>query len=65
MAYFVHVMETVVHKDYVLVYFHANSDSDNQADSSFFKQLYSMVDDRYSVGNLVVSLVEYVIQVGL
>ena len=25
----------------------------------------SMVDDRYSVGNLVVSLVEYVIQVGL
>ena len=45
-AYFVHVMETVVHKDYVLVYFHALSDPDNQADSTFFKQLYSMVDDR-------------------
>ena len=47
MAYFVHVMETVVHKDYVLVYFHTTSDSDNQPDSNFFKQLYGMVDDRY------------------
>ena len=46
-AYFVHVMETVVHKDYVLVYFHTLSESDNQPDSNFFKQLYSMVDDRY------------------
>ena len=46
MAYFVHVMETVVHKDYILVYFNTLSESDNQADSNFFKQLYSMVDDR-------------------
>ena len=46
MAYFIHVMETVVHKDYILVYFHTLSESDNQADSNFFKQLYSMVDDR-------------------
>ena len=46
MAYFVHVMETVVHKDYVLVYFHTMAESDNQPDSNFFKQLYSMVDDR-------------------
>lgn len=47
MAYFIHVMETVVHKDYILVYFHTLSESENQADSNFFKQLYSMVDDRY------------------
>ena len=46
MAYFIHVMETVVHKDYILVYFNTLSESDNQADSSFFKQLYTMVDDR-------------------
>ncbi len=48
MAYFVHVMESVVNKDYVLIYFHADTTSDNLADSNFFKQLYGAVDVRYS-----------------
>lgn len=45
-AYFVHLMEPVVNRDYVIVYFHTLSISDNQPDSSFFKQLYTMVDSR-------------------
>lgn len=47
MAYFIHVMETVVNKDYVLIYFHTQTVSDNLPDSNFLKQLYSMVDNRY------------------
>lgn len=46
-AYFIHVMESVVNKDYILVYFHAQTVSENLPDSSFFKQLYSVVDSRY------------------
>ena len=34
-------------KDYILVYFHTQTVSDNLPDSSFFKQLYGMVDSRY------------------
>ena len=57
MAYFVHVMETVVSKDYILVYFHTLSESENQADSSFFKQLYNLVDERYKTQPIVVWMV--------
>ena len=46
-AYFVHTMELVVNRDYVLVYFHSQSLSENQPDSSFFKQIYTMVDPKY------------------
>ena len=46
MAYFIHVMEPVAIKDYVLVYFHTQTQSENLLDSSFFKQLYLMVDDK-------------------
>ena len=46
-AYFVHVMESVVSRDYVLVYFHTQSVSENQPDSSFFKQIYTMVDPKW------------------
>lgn len=45
-AYFVHTMELVVNRDYVLVYFHSQSMSENQPDSSFFKQIYTMVDPK-------------------
>ena len=45
-AYFVHTMELVVNRDYVLVYFHSQSLSENQPDSSFFKQIYTMVDPK-------------------
>ena len=46
MAYFIHVMEPVAIKDYVLVYFHTQTQSENLLDSSFFKQLYLTVDDK-------------------
>jgi len=49
-AYFVHVMESVVSRDYVLVYFHTQSVSENQPDSSFFKQIYTMVDPKWVHG---------------
>ncbi len=45
-AYFIHIMESVVTKDYVIVYLHAQSLAENQPDSAFFKQLYNMVDPR-------------------
>ena len=46
MAYFIHVMEPVAIKDYVLVYFHTQTQSENLLDSGFFKQLYLMVDEK-------------------
>lgn len=46
-AYFVHVMEPVVSKEYVLVYFHSDSQPEQQPDSAFFKQIYCTVDARY------------------
>lgn len=47
MAYFIHVMESVVSKDYIFVYFHTQTASENLPDSSFVKQLYGIVDSRY------------------
>lgn len=40
-------MESVISKDYVLVYFHTQTVSDNLLDSAFLKKLYTMVDNRY------------------
>lgn len=39
-------MESVVNKPYVLVYFNTDNPSENQLDSNFLKQLYTVVDDR-------------------
>ena len=46
-CYFIHTMESVVNKPYVLVYFNTDNTSENQLDSNFLKQLYATVDDRY------------------
>ena len=45
-AFFLHVMEPVVSKAYVLVYFHSLVVSDNLPDSNFLKDIYTMVDDK-------------------
>ena len=37
-----------MNKDYIFVYFHSETVSDNLLDSSFLKELYSMVDRRYT-----------------
>ena len=47
MSYFVHLMDSVVNKDYVLVYFHTESVAQDQLSTDFFKQLYLMCDERY------------------
>lgn len=45
-AYFINIMETVAFKDYIIVYFNAGCQSDALPDSSFFKELYHMVDPK-------------------
>lgn len=47
MSYFVHLMDNVVNKDYVLVYFHTETAAQDQLSTDFFKQLYLMCDERY------------------
>lgn len=39
-------MEGVVYKDYIFIYFHTETAPENLFDSSFFKQLYEIVDNR-------------------
>jgi len=47
MAYFVHLMDSVANKDFVLVYFHTESIVQEQLSTDFFKQLYLMLDERW------------------
>jgi len=47
LCYFINIMDSIVHKDYVIVYYHTESTSANRPDSSLFKQLYDIVDSRY------------------
>ncbi|XP_065907079.1 protein GDAP2 homolog [Dysidea avara] len=47
MAYFVHLMDSVANKDFVVVYFHTESIVQDQLSTDFFKQLYLMLDERY------------------
>ena len=46
MAYFIHVMEPLVSRDYIMIYFHTLCQSDSLPDSNFLKQLYNMVDGK-------------------
>ncbi|XP_064404084.1 protein GDAP2 homolog [Halichondria panicea] len=46
-AFFLHVMEPVVSRDYVLIYFHSLVLSENLPDSNFIKDIYNLVDDKY------------------
>lgn len=43
-------MEGVVYKDYIFIYFHTETAPENLFDSSFFKQLYEIVDNRCCSG---------------
>lgn len=42
--YFIHVMDHITVKEYVLVYFHTLTSDYNQLDSNFLKKLYDIVD---------------------
>ena len=43
-------MEPIVRREYVFVYFNTETDPENQPDSNFFKELYTLLDER--LGNV-------------
>uniref|UniRef100_A0A669QRT7 Ganglioside induced differentiation associated protein 2 n=1 Tax=Phasianus colchicus TaxID=9054 RepID=A0A669QRT7_PHACC len=47
LLYFIHVMDHIAVKEYVLVYFHTLTNDYNQLDSNFLKKLYDIVDAKY------------------
>ncbi|XP_041128535.1 ganglioside-induced differentiation-associated protein 2-like isoform X1 [Polyodon spathula] len=47
LLYFIHVMDHIVVKEYVLVYFHTLTGEHNHLDSDFLKKLYDIVDGKY------------------
>ncbi|XP_069801251.1 ganglioside-induced differentiation-associated protein 2 [Dendropsophus ebraccatus] len=47
LLYFIHMMDHVAAKDYVLVYFHTLTAEHNHLDSDFLKNVYDVVDAKY------------------
>uniref|UniRef100_A0A8C9W413 Ganglioside induced differentiation associated protein 2 n=1 Tax=Scleropages formosus TaxID=113540 RepID=A0A8C9W413_SCLFO len=47
MLYFIHVMDHIAAKDYVMVYFHTLTAEHNHLDTDFLKRLYDIVDVKY------------------
>ncbi|XP_020645151.1 ganglioside-induced differentiation-associated protein 2 isoform X1 [Pogona vitticeps] len=47
LLYFIHVMDHIVAKEYVIVYFHTLTNVYNHLDSDFLKKLYDIVDVKY------------------
>lgn len=47
LLYVIHLLDSVVNRDFIVVYFHTMSTTDNQPELSWLKQVYHMVDDRY------------------
>lgn len=44
LLYFIHVMDHITVKEYVMVYFHTLTGEHNHLDSNFLKNLYDIVD---------------------
>ncbi|KAM4046598.1 ganglioside-induced differentiation-associated protein 2 [Anomaloglossus baeobatrachus] len=47
LLYFIHMMDHVAARDYVLVYFHTLTAEHNHLDSDFLKNVYDVVDAKY------------------
>lgn len=47
LLYFIHVMDHITAKEYVMVYFHTLTTEHNHLDSDFLKNLYDIVDAKY------------------
>ncbi|XP_065260317.1 ganglioside-induced differentiation-associated protein 2 isoform X2 [Emys orbicularis] len=47
LLYFIHVMDHIAVKEYVIVYFHTLTSDYNHLDSDFLKKLYDVVDIKY------------------
>ena len=45
-AYFIHVMDKIVNRDYVIVYLHTLTSEENQPPLSFLKDIYHLVDNK-------------------
>ena len=45
-GYFTSLMDPIVQRSYVLVYFHTDADPEKQPDSTFFKELYGLLGDK-------------------
>ncbi|KAG8534853.1 hypothetical protein GDO81_030131, partial [Engystomops pustulosus] len=44
LLYFIHMMDHIAAKDYILVYFHTLTGEHNHLDSDFLKNVYDVVD---------------------
>lgn len=44
LLYFIHVMDHITVKEYVIVYFHTLTGEHNHLDTDFLKNLYDIVD---------------------
>lgn len=44
LLYFIHVMDHIAVKEYVMVYFHTLTGEHNHLDSDFLRNLYDIVD---------------------
>ncbi|XP_053561743.1 ganglioside-induced differentiation-associated protein 2 [Bombina bombina] len=47
LLYFIHMMDHIAAKEYVLVYFHTLTGEHNHLDSDFLKNMYDIVDGKY------------------
>uniref|UniRef100_A0A8C9XZS9 Ganglioside induced differentiation associated protein 2 n=1 Tax=Sander lucioperca TaxID=283035 RepID=A0A8C9XZS9_SANLU len=47
LLYFIHVMDHITVKEYVMVYFHTLTSEHNHLDSNFLKNLYDIVDTKF------------------
>ncbi|TMS06939.1 Ganglioside-induced differentiation-associated protein 2 [Larimichthys crocea] len=47
LLYFIHVMDHITAKEYVMVYFHTLTGEHNHLDSDFLKNLYDIVDTKF------------------
>uniref|UniRef100_A0A4W5PJ46 Ganglioside induced differentiation associated protein 2 n=1 Tax=Hucho hucho TaxID=62062 RepID=A0A4W5PJ46_9TELE len=47
LLYFIHVMDHITVKEYVMVYFHTLTGEHNHLDSAFLKKLYEIVDTKF------------------
>ncbi|XP_078471577.1 ganglioside-induced differentiation-associated protein 2 [Lampetra fluviatilis] len=47
LLYFIHVMDHVASRDYILVYFHTLTSEANQPDAAFLRTVYNTVDLKY------------------
>ena len=46
LLYFIHTMDPIVNKPYVVVYLHTMTEREHQPDTDFLRDIYEIVDER-------------------